>query len=107
MTRKKRIEDALKHPIAWASGGVASIVAVVFALGGDPFGITAAIITVIVSRATSLFTGASIFGFTVAPNVDVIPAWPFQVGAIVLGIVVVAKILDRVWDSFKSRVLEE
>lgn len=107
MTTRKEIEGALRNPIAWTVGGIVSVLTVLATIGFDPFGITAGLLSVVFTQATSLFTAGSILGFTIAPNVDWIPAMPFQLLAIAFGIVVVGKILDRVWDSFKARVLED
>lgn len=106
MTDHDRIETALRNPIAWVSSGIISVITVMVSIGFDPFGIVATVLTVIFSQATNLFTAGSIMGFTVAPEISWLPAWPIQAAAIGLGLIVVGKIVSGVWDRFKARVME-
>lgn len=103
MSEKNGIEKALKNPVSWLVGSVASVFAVAGAAFSDPTGGVAALIMVFVEQASSIFTAASIAGFTLAPEVEAIPAGAIQAIALVSGGTVVLIIGSRVWDKLKRR----
>lgn len=100
------IEKALKNPVSWLVGSVASVLAVAGAVLSDPTGGVAAVIMVFVEQASGIFTAASIAGFTLAPQIEAIPTGAIQGVALVAGGVVVLTIASRVWDRLKSRFKE-
>lgn len=107
-TKQDRIERALRHPVSWVIGGIVSVATVFSAIGLHPVAAGADIVAVILGNATNLFTGLSILGFTIAPNVSLFAGWVWAIQgfAIFMGVIVVGKIVMLIWDRFKSRVLE-
>lgn len=103
---RNRIEKALKNPVSWFVGSVASVVGVSAAVLSDPTGGVAALLTVFIEQASSIFTAASIAGFTLAPEIPQIPSGAIQAVALVSGGVVVLTIGSKVWDRLKRRFTE-
>jgi len=92
--------DALRHP-ATALTVVVSALAQVFQL---PF--IDAVLGVLWGQVSVLFTGTSIFAFTVLPNVEA-PAWlasNVQLLAIVLGVAYALKLLSQVFEKITEEV---
>lgn len=92
-----------RRPIAWVYSAIASVLAVFGFLAQDPTGTMAAIFSVAIADATSLFTALSILGFTVAPETG-LPEVTIQRIALLFGLIVVAKILNDVIDSITDRI---
>lgn len=95
--------EILKNPLAWGSGVFGSMLGSMY-LFADPFTLFVVFFEVVFSNATSLFTAFSILGFTIAPEVPALPTGLFKAAALVLGVIVVVKILDRVFDNVIERL---
>lgn len=106
MSEGDTIERILKNPFRWIVGGVTSAVVVLASIGVDPISSTAALLSVLYSNATGLFTAASIAGFTVAPEVPYLPEGMLQGAALLFGVVVILSILGQIWDSIKDRLTD-
>lgn len=98
------LESFIKSPRGWIFGAITSVIAVAGAVFLDPTGAVATILLTLISQASLIFTGLSITGFTLAPEIPQLPARPIQIAAIVFGIIFVAQIVDKVWDRLKDRV---
>lgn len=97
------LENALRHPISWLVGAVVSVYAVATAILADPTGGVATVLMVFIDQASTIFTATSIAGFTLAPAVDWVPAWPLRAVALASGTVLVLLLADRLWDSLEDR----
>lgn len=98
------IEDIIRNPVSWVAGGIASVVGVLTAVGGDPISSTIAVLTVLSANATEAFTAASILGFTVAPEIPQLPEGALKAIALVFGVLVVLKMLSGLWDAITGRL---
>lgn len=101
------LERIVRHPVAWAVGGVVSVFTVIGSIIGDPTGTIVTVFSTMIDLAMPIFTATSIAGFTLAPEIPQIPARGVQIIAIIFGLIVVALIADRVWDSIKERVTDD
>lgn len=104
MPSPNQIRNALSNPISWVVGAVGSVLAIAASLGVDPITASIIIATVVWNNAMTIFTGSSIIGFTLAPEIDMIPARPFQVAAVIVGFIVVGNILSKLFNRVESRL---
>lgn len=93
-----------RDPIKWLVGAVVAFFSVVTAIALDPTGSVATIALSLIDQAGLIFTAASITGFTLAPEISWIPKREIQAIAIIFGIIVVAGVIDKVWDNLKERL---
>lgn len=100
-------EEIISDPISWVSGGLASLSGAIYMTGVDPISAIAVLMDVGLSNATNVFTAASIAGFTLAPEVDWLPAGSIKVIALVFGAIVALKLLHGVGVAFINRLKEE
>lgn len=96
--------ELLENPYSWIVGVLGSMSGVSYYFLSDPFALFSVVFEVILADAASLFTAMSILGFTVAPEVPSLPEGAFQAIALVLGVIVVVKILDGVFDRIVERL---
>lgn len=80
----ERIREVLTHPAALASG-VASVLGTFLVVPPDVLFVTAW------QSLGTLFGAVSILGFTVGGTIDWFPAWPLQLAAVVIGLLLVVK----------------
>lgn len=98
------MKEMIKDPISWAIGGVASFFGVLGVMLTDPTMSIMVIIEVLFQNASALFTASSIAGFTLAPEVSMELARVVQGIAFISGVVIVAKMVGRLWDNVKEKV---
>ena len=91
-------KEILKQPITIA---VALAGAVGHALGIGPI---TAVVSVLWTNISTLFTALSIAGLTLAPQVAWLPAGPLTTAALIAGGAYVLKLLDRIVDRIESRL---
>ena len=94
------LKDTLTDPLSVAIGlGTA----IAHALG-IPW--VTAITATIWAKASTLFTVFSVGGFTLAAEVPALPEGPIQTAALALGVIYLAKLSGRVFESYQERVSE-
>lgn len=96
---KGKLLSALKKPLAILSGALGTLAVL------DPSLVFALLTTVWVNAGT-LFTGVSIFAFTVVPNVSELQHWQgaFVGAAVVLAIIRGSKLLLRVYNDYTEEI---
>lgn len=99
------VEKILRHPVTWVVGAVTSVIGVMAAFALNPVHVAATVVEVAFANASTIFTASSIAGFTLAPAMfPPLAATAVKGVAFGSGILVVAKIGDRMWDRFKERL---
>lgn len=92
------ITEIITHPWATASAVLATVAAVFQVPLLDP------VLTVLWSNAGNLFTVFSVGAFTLAPNVDGLPAQELTVLALLAGALFVAKNLSQIIGALRARL---